>query len=68
VRLTDEKDLFFLYTLRLGEEDFQRYVAVLQHIYVHVLYRMTNLLSMFIKILFEAVNICQSDSIQIMAS
>ncbi|XP_041357895.1 LOW QUALITY PROTEIN: spindle assembly abnormal protein 6 homolog [Gigantopelta aegis] len=23
VRLTDEKDLFFLYTLRLGEEDFQ---------------------------------------------
>ena len=25
VRLTDERDLFFLYTLRLGEEDFQRY-------------------------------------------
>ncbi|KAL4236190.1 Spindle assembly abnormal protein 6 [Mactra antiquata] len=26
VRLTDEKDLFFLYSLRLGEEDFQRFV------------------------------------------
>ena len=26
MRLTDERDLFFLYTLRLGEEDFQRYL------------------------------------------
>ena len=28
VRLTDERDLFFLYTLRIGEEDFQRYVEI----------------------------------------
>lgn len=25
--MTDEKDLFFLYTLRIGEDDFQRYIC-----------------------------------------
>ena len=32
VRLTDEKDLFFLYTLKLTEEDFQRWVVLLEYI------------------------------------